>query len=245
MTFHIYTLTEFALAVCIVLAGGLVRGLTGFGSGLVMVPLLSLLWGPVEAIATMAGLGMFNLAQLAPDALRRGNLREVTPMLVGAAALTPVGLALLVSLDPALLKKIIAALILAITALSLAGWTYRGPRGMVPAFVAGGLTGFVNGIAGVGGPATVLYIMSLPSKAETQRANIVLAMGLSTLLTTGGLLVAGEIGIRVLTHVLVFLAPSIAGTWAGAKLFYIMPGRMFRLIVLIFLAVISVGMLLT
>ena len=47
----------------------LVRGFTGFGSGLVMVPLLALLWGPVEALAAMVGLGSIATLQLLPRAV--------------------------------------------------------------------------------------------------------------------------------------------------------------------------------
>jgi uncharacterized membrane protein YfcA len=242
--FAIYEPGEFAAAAAIVLAGGLVRGLTGFGAGLVMVPLLTLLWGPVEAIGTMVGIGMISLIQIVPPALRVVPLREVAPLLAGSALLTPVGIYFLVSLDPQLVTKIIAVVILAVTATMLAGWTYRGPQGALPGFIAGGLTGFINGVAGAGGPITVVYVMSAKAQAQIQRASIILGMGLSSFVTIGGLIVAGSFGQRVLTHVVVFALPAAVGTWAGAKLFHVLPADMFRRIVLWFLVAVGLAILL-
>ena len=50
MTFETVFVFPNLLALVIIIAGGLVRGYAGFGSGLVMVPLLAFLWDPVNAI---------------------------------------------------------------------------------------------------------------------------------------------------------------------------------------------------
>ena len=42
---------DLLIGLLIVMTSGLVRGFTGFAGALVNVPLLTLLWGPVEAIA--------------------------------------------------------------------------------------------------------------------------------------------------------------------------------------------------
>lgn len=240
----IYTPNEFAAAFFIALLGGIVRGLTGFGSGLVMVPLFSILWGPVEAIGAMVGLGFLSLFQVLGPALRVAKLRSAAPILFGSVLFTPVGVALLVSLDPALVKKIIAFVILTLTCVLLAGWSWRGKRGPAQGFIVGGLTGFVNGVAGAGGPITVVYVMAEKTHAEIQRASIILAMGLSTLMTILSLTAAGVVDRRMLIHVAALLLPSILGTWFGAKLFTRLPSGLYRKIVLWFLIVISVGLLL-
>ena len=98
----IYAPSEFAAAFAIALLGGFVRGLTGFGGGLVMVPLFSMLWGPVEAIGAMVGLGFLTLFQVLFPALRVARLRDAAPLLLGSALFTPVGVALLVSSVPKL-----------------------------------------------------------------------------------------------------------------------------------------------
>lgn len=240
----IYSPGEFALAFAIVFAGSFVRGVTGFGSGLIMVPLLALLWGPAEALATMVGLGTINALQLFPSVARVANWKTISPMMIVGVAMTPLGTLLHVSLDPSVVKKIIAALVLVVTLISLRGWTYRGPTGAVPSSIAGGITGLINGIAGVGGPATVLYLMSLPGKVDEHRANIVLAMSLTTMTVLVSMIFAGVVGQRVLIHIAVFFVPTVAGIWAGAKAFHLMPAHLFRLVVLWFLIAVSVAILL-
>ncbi|MFN3888928.1 MAG: sulfite exporter TauE/SafE family protein [Beijerinckiaceae bacterium] len=240
----IYSPQEFAAGFCIALLGGFVRGLTGFGSGLIMVPLFSMLWGPVEAIGAMVGLGFLTLFQVLLPALRVARLREAAPLLAGSTLFTPVGVALLVSLDPGLVKKIIALVILTLTGVMLAGWSWRGQRGPVQGFVVGGLTGFVNGVAGAGGPITVVYVMAEKTHAELQRASIILAMGLSAFMTIFSLVAADAVGKRTLIHVAAFILPTIAGTWFGAWLFARLPSGLYRQIVLWFLVVISVSLLL-
>jgi uncharacterized membrane protein YfcA len=239
----IYTPLEFALALATVMAGGIVRGYTGFGSGLVMVPLLALLWGPVEALATMTGLGTFATLQLIPRAIPLTNWRDVGPMVAGSLALTPAGTALLVSLDPVIVKKIIATLVLVATLITMSGWVYRGPRGLVPGFISGGLTGLINGLAGVGGPATVLYLMAIPGEAQAQRANIVSAMAFVTISVFVAMIFAGVVTPRVITHIAVFLIPSIFSVWLGVKMFHVLPSKHFKTLVLWFLVAISVMIL--
>jgi len=235
---------ENLIVLAIVFAGGIVRGYTGFGSGLIMVPLFSLMWSPVDAVATTVALGQLSAMQLAFKTVNITNWREVSPMIVALVCVTPLGTVLLVSLDVDLTKKIIAGLVLFVTAISLRGWQYRGPRGKVPSFIAGAIASFINGVAAVGGPAIVLYLISMPDKPMIQRANIASVaslMGLAVLVFT---LLSGEVSYDVLTHFIIFALPSIFSVWCGIKLFAILPGTAFRIIVLWILVGISIAILL-
>ncbi|MBM3606914.1 MAG: sulfite exporter TauE/SafE family protein [Alphaproteobacteria bacterium] len=244
MQLWIYTPLEFLLAALIVAAGGIVRGFTGFGSGLVMAPLLAILWGPVEAIAIMTLLGIAASVQILPRAIPMANWKEVAPMMIASMIGAPLGTAMLVSLDPATVKRIIAGFVLLATLITMAGWQYRGPRGTFPASISGALTGVINGVAGVGGPATVLYLMSLPDRAEIHRANIVCAMGVATIMVGVSLFFASALTPRVWTHTAVFLIPSIISVWFGVWLFDKLPARLFKWIVLWFLLFVSSAIML-
>ena len=184
---------ENAAIVAIIVAGGFVRGYTGFGSGLVMAPLLTLFWGPVEAVATTVGVGAIASVQVVPAGARQCDWRTMAPMSLAAVLFVPVGTFMLVSLDPEIVKNIIAAIVLFVTTISLRGWTYRGPAGPVPAFLAGGVTALVNGIAAVGGPASVMYLMSLPNRAERHRANITIITTVIGWLVLFCMIVAGAV----------------------------------------------------
>ena len=61
------------IALAVILSGGVVRGYTGFGSGLVMVPILAILWGPVDAIVVVLSLGLFSTLQMEVSLLMRSG----------------------------------------------------------------------------------------------------------------------------------------------------------------------------
>ena len=236
---------ENAAIVAIIVAGGFVRGYSGFGSGLVMAPLLTLFWGPVEAVATTVGLGAVASVQVVPGGARQCDWRTMAPMSLAAVLFVPVGTFMLVSLDPEIVKNIIAAIVLFVTAISLRGWTYRGPAGPVPAFLAGGVAALVNGIAAVGGPASVMYLMSLPNQAERHRANIIIITSVIGWLVLVNMVVAGAVNQETLVKIALLFLPNMCGVWAGSKMFALLPGRVFRVIILWMLVAVSVAILVT
>ena len=87
------------LALLIVLAGAFIRGYSGFGSGLIMVPLLALIWGPIDAIIFTLSLGLLATAQMTLPATKIANWRDITPIIIAAVVVTPLGTVILVNLD--------------------------------------------------------------------------------------------------------------------------------------------------
>ncbi len=85
--------------------GAIARGYTGFGSGLIMAPLLALLWGPIDPIIFILALGLLATAQMTIPAAKIGNWRDIAPICAAAVIVTPLGTAILVSLDGDIVKK--------------------------------------------------------------------------------------------------------------------------------------------
>ncbi|MCS5641447.1 MAG: TSUP family transporter, partial [Candidatus Marinimicrobia bacterium] len=103
MTFETVFVFPNLLALVIIIAGGLVRGYAGFGSGLVMVPLLAFLWDPVNAIILTLSLGLFATIQMTYPALKLANWTNIAPMIFAAIFVTPIGTLLLINLNPDLI----------------------------------------------------------------------------------------------------------------------------------------------
>ena len=76
-------------AVGIGLLGGLMHGYTGWGGAMVMMPLMSVLYGPVYALAIILMGGIMVSVQLFPWAIRRVDWREMTPMFIAIAVSIP------------------------------------------------------------------------------------------------------------------------------------------------------------
>ncbi len=236
---------DYLYAVLIISAAGVVHGFTGFASGLIIVPLLTLLWGPLQAITIMVGLTFLASLQITVPVLPIVNWRAVRPMILAGFCFTPIGTALLVALDPMLIKKIIAVAVLFITVISILGWQYKGPSGFIPGFITGAIGGTVNGVAGVGGPPLVLYLMSLAGTAKEHRANIAIITTMMGLTVLASMLVADVITTEALIRVAVLAFPFMASVWVGTRLFLILPQRAFRLIILWMLVVISLMILIS
>ena len=234
---------EMMLAVAIVFAGGVIRGFTGFGMGVVLAPLLTLLWGPVEAVATTLTLGVITSIQLVIPALQLVQWRDVAPMMIGTALISHFGTHLLLTAEPELIKQVIAVAVLVVAVIMLCGWQYRGPRGPVPSFIVGGLGGFLNGLAAVGGSPVVLYLMALPEKTATHRANIVIIVAFLPVVACISLIASGAITEKILINDAILVVPSLLSVWVGARLFNVLPEKAFRLIIFWTLVIISISML--
>ncbi len=232
-----------AAALAIVAAGGIFRGYTGFGTGLVMAPLLTLLWGPVEAVATTVALGTISTVQLTGAALPLVKWRVVIPLMIGVLTIAPIGTYLLLSVDPSVIKRVIAATVIFFALIMLFGWKYNGPRGLKSSLIAGGVSGFFNGIAAIGGGVMVLYLMSLPEKMAIQRANIVIGVGILPLTVFVSLAVAGAVTEKILLNTVTLAVPAVLSVWAGSRLFGFLPEKVFRMTVLWMLIIISGAML--
>lgn len=234
---------EMAAALAIVAAGGIIRGYTGFGTGLVMAPLLMLLWGPVEAVATTVALGTISTIQLMPPAVPHVKWRVVIPLIVGVLIIAPIGTYLLLTVDPDIIKRVIAGTVMFLALIMVFGWKYNGPSGFKSTFIAGGIAGFFNGIAAIGGGIMVLYLMSLQDSTKIQRANIVVGVSFLPLTVLISLVISGAVTEKILLNTATLAIPAMLSVWAGSRLFGFLPEKVFRLTILWTLIIISSAML--
>tara|TARA_E500000178_G_scaffold352898_1_gene417425 strand:+ start:1530 stop:1745 length:216 start_codon:yes stop_codon:yes gene_type:complete len=62
--------SDIMFSIVIALFSGLIRGYTGFASGLLLIPLFAILFGPIEGIALAAIVSSSGGVQLIPSALK-------------------------------------------------------------------------------------------------------------------------------------------------------------------------------
>ena len=75
----------------VVLLAGVIRGFAGFGSALLTVPVLSMLYGPVQAVVIAVLLEVPTSLGLLPIAIRGADRKTVFPMLIMFVLFVPVG----------------------------------------------------------------------------------------------------------------------------------------------------------
>ncbi len=164
------------VAIAAVLVGGFLRGFVGFGAALVIVPVLSLAYGPLVAIPALTVIGIPTLVQLLPDAIRHSERRIVAPMAAAILLSAPLGTWVLVSVAPALMKMVISGLVIGLVGMLARGWKLDGDVGRPVLILAGAAGGLVQGVAGVGGPPVVAIALSRPGSPTEQRGNVLALM---------------------------------------------------------------------
>lgn len=224
---NIWTL-DLAWALAISGLAGVVLGFTGFGSALVMMPLMAILYGPVEALGLLGICSFLASLPIGWTAARQANWPEVGPMVIGLIIAVPIGMIFLFHFDPVIIKRIIGVSVIAATLVLYVGWNYKGPRNILTGFFTGALSGGLTGFTGIGGPVVAVYILASSDTTSVQRSGIVI-----TAVTVMGVLLASLIWNNVLTPEIIgrgiLLTPiQVIFAKVGEKLFHLAPERFFR-----------------
>jgi uncharacterized membrane protein YfcA len=201
---------QLAWCALVVLAAYTLRGATGFGAGVVAIPLLVLVLPMQIVIPVVTTLGIGASFGQTMREFRHVEWRGVrgllAPMLVGAA----VGLWMFKTLHPELLRGALALFIIGYGLWSVAP---RAPHSRAPrvwlAPVAGAGGGLVSTLfGGMAGPMFVVYLDALRLDKTRFRATISAILFLLALLRAGGY---GSLGFydRQALIVLALLAPAM------------------------------------
>jgi uncharacterized membrane protein YfcA len=232
--------SSFPIALAFVAVAGVVRGFSGFGSAMLLVPSLSALYGPQVAIPM---LGIMELAvggQLLPKAVRHAQARTVGYLSAGALLGIPLG-AVVLALAPAEpMRWAISAVILVAVALLALGVGRKGPARRNGTLVTGGLSGLATGATGMGGPPVVIYFLAGADAAASIRATIICFFIFNTLwqgavYAANGLL-TWEIAAKGALLYPVFALAALAGT----RLFDASKEKTYRRIALALVATVAV-----
>lgn len=237
-------LSLLVLTVCAAFLAGAVRGFAGFGSALVLAPVLALAYGPTVAVPVMSVLQVPILYQVAKIAMRETDWRRTGPMAATALVAIPLGAAVLKSLDPQVLRICISVIVLTLAAVMAVGGLPRVGRTRGRDIVAATTAGAMGGATGIGGPPLVLYFLATAEPARQVRGDLsgyFLVTGVVGLATY---FAYGLITVEALTIGAILSVPHFAGMSFGGFLFPRASERTFRWIALAILACVGVGTLL-
>ena len=229
----------FVLAAASVALAGVVRGFSGFGAALVMVPALSVLYGPVVAVPTMVILEIVAALQLLPNAVRIAAWRTVLTMQAASVVTTLVGAWALVSLDADLMRRIIALVVLGSVAVLATGWRYRGKAGPAPSLAVGGFSGLLGGATGMSGPPVILFLLAGPFTAAVVRASLICYFALSQVVQIGAYAAHGIVTTEVLVRAAFLMPFFVVPIWLGSRLFGKAPEHLFRRLAFAILTVVA------
>ncbi len=155
------TTVEWILTVAVLLLGGVAKGVIGFGLPAIVVPSLSLLIGPLDAVVTVSIPALLtNLANVRLGISEWRSIHRIWPYFLTGILTIPFGVHYLQTGDPDLVRLIIG----------LAVYGYLALRSHLPHIGElrphtrigigagmGVLAGFLGGMASLPGPVTIVY----------------------------------------------------------------------------------------
>lgn len=240
------------VSLLVVFAAGIVRGFAGFGFSALCVAGLSLFVPPAQVVPPIFVLEVLASLTLLHGALKDADWPWLSWLALGNALFIPLGVALLAFVPEVPLRLLIGALLLAAAVLLRSGLRLTLIPTRTVRLVVGLVSGFINGVAAIGGIAVAVLLSTAQMAPVTMRATMILLFLFTDLyaLAWAGILSAGVepgdalLGVGTLRWTL-WLAPAmLAGIWVGQRSFAGVSPIQFRshvLNLLILIALVSMG----
>ncbi len=215
-------------AIAATIVAGVMRGYSGFGTAVILAPVYSLLWGPRAGVPIMLLMELLVSVQLLPGAIKDADRRVVLPLGGAAALATPLGAWILLTADGESLRRFIGGFVLVFGLLLMSGWRYRGSRPLPLNLFVGTLAGLLKGSTGMSGPPVILYLLAGLEEAKRHRANLILFFATIAIVSVVPPLIGGLIDLPVLLRLAVLLPVMAISVPIGARLFHVVPDRLYR-----------------
>lgn len=230
---------DYLFIISVMFLGACLQGITGFGSGLIAVPLLTI-WLPLSVITPTLSIVNFAMATYLAWMLRHAiNIKPWLPLLLTGVIGTLAGNYVLAHLRLDWLQMGMAVMIFAVAILFWFGLQWRHKGGTSLQSVTGLLAGFSNGALTLGGPPVVLFLTGNGLNRISFRATLTVffwILALTNIISFAG---QGRYHTEQLPLLLVLLGGAIGGAWVGHRISDYLSEQLFRRISLVMVMVAS------
>jgi uncharacterized membrane protein YfcA len=223
-----------------VFLASVLRGFTGFGFGLAAVPLLSLALPPAQVVPLVVTLQVIIGGGGLRAAWGECDWRSVGLLAPGLVLGVPVGLMILTEVPANLVRLTIGGVIAFSVLLIHRGLRLPANPSRLISFGVGLASGVISGLASMGGPPVVVYLLAVGHSAARMRATAIVYFMLGGCVSFVPMAIRGLITRDVLiwsvASVPVLFGGSRIGTWA----FFRAKPRHHRMVALVTLSVLAV-----
>lgn len=206
------------LACLIFMLAGFVQGITGFGAGVVAIPLLCFIMDIKMAVPLCLLNGLVITGYLAFILRKTMDRRKILPLLLGSLPGILLGAGLLKTVNPNGIRLLLGVLLVSFSCYTLV--TQPKPLILRSAwgYVAGFWTGIITALLSAGGPPAIIYATLTPWNKEEIRATLTGFFVTSGAVTVLVHLFTGSTTVDTL-RLLVFTVPAVLlGTALGSGL---------------------------
>lgn len=210
------------------LAAGLVRGFTGFGTALIVVPVAGIYLPPPQILMVMGVSGLLANLLLVPSAWGQADRGEVGVLAIAAIVGVPLGAALLGVWDALAIRWVVAGVCFATLIAVISGWQWRGRLGTSGLTAVGFGAGCLGGLTALSGPLVLMFYLANARRAEAVRANMILFLGALDFLLIAAVLGRGEGEWSTVWLTLLVSIPYLLAISVGKALFDPSKERLYR-----------------
>ena len=211
------------------IAAGLVRGFTGFGTAMIVIPVGAIFLPMPEVVFILTLSGVGSSITLVPKAWSQADRSEVFLLGLSAVVAMPLGVYLLAILDQNVLRWALTAIIGALLAALVTGWRYSRTLNKTGFVSVGASAGVVGGATGMTGPVVILFYLAGRKATVVIRANTILFLALMDVAIVANLVVAGLVQWDALYTAIAVTIPYMAMTLVGQALFRPQFERFYRI----------------
>jgi uncharacterized membrane protein YfcA len=225
-----------SLAVGALFFAGFVKGTTGFGITLIVVPVLVLVITPQEAIVLNSlPVMVMNIATALTTAKEYREIRRIKWMLPVAFVCVPLGVKVLIWVDPEPARAVIGLMIILFIGMRFSGWK---PPVMserdrnIFGVGMGAVIGFIFGMIMMPVAFIIFYVNTLALRREAFVFLLNFIAATLSLIQVSTFAMHGLYPAGAWWNTLVMLAPALAGLYAGTRLRRRLSEKIFERLVL-------------
>ncbi|AHY47797.1 Sulfite exporter TauE/SafE [Rubrobacter radiotolerans] len=225
---------ELLFALLAAFAAGTISGLTGFGLGLVSVPLFLFVYTPQTVVFLAGAISVAVNTSVVRDSYREADRRMTVALLVPSCVGIVAGVEILRVVDPLYLRLVVGVLVVISAGLLLKSIHLPGAATRLGPVVSGFSSGLLSTATGLAAPPIVLLLASREYAKRAFRGTSALYFLLMSIIGLAALALRGLVTVEDLLLGAILLPAAMAGKYLGTRLLERISEHAFRLLTLVF-----------
>ena len=243
MTFLNYidlSLSQFLIILFIVFVASIIRGFNGFGFSATCMSLISFILPAIEIVPIILVLEVMVSIFMFPYVWSNIDWKFVFQILIGISIGSPIGLYLLKILSPGIVHLSICGIIIFFVILQLRGYSNKRINILPFKFLAGGVSGIINGLGTLGGMPISLFLLITKVRPIVIRGSLAAIFFIADAYVLNLSFYAEIVEVTALYRVLPLILVLPIGIFIGNKFFVKSREETYRKFVFYFLIIISI-----